>query len=437
MDILKYIEGQGNKEYKTGILNTLRLQKSAQKTNIAKASDIPWGSAANLIDDMTKYNFIIEGLEQSNSDKRKTLVINPKIGYFIGVSVGTSHVKVALLDFSLNNASKEFILSETKKHGCEEDLINIMDKIAINNHEPMALWCANTPSADEIGSTESLLKLKTLLNNICDFALKLDSYGLNIFSICFSFPGHVDFLNNSIIESSNFDFCFKNVGIINLFTSNILESLIKQNIRVYLEHNVKSAAVAEVESVYDKNFSENMAIIYFGTGLGASFILDSKLYRGSSNASGQLGHTHFGDNSSISKCACGRVGCLEQVIREGVFNGIDIKKSTGKELANYLDKNNERKKQLVHYLSETIYNLVMILEIDTVVFSGKLSAIYKVLENEFQEQMISKNISKLKIIPSAIGDYASAIGSAKCGYYRIFDIPFEWNKAIANTKADI
>ena len=77
--------------------------------------------------------------------------------------------------------------------------------------------------------------------------------------------------------------------------------------------------------------------------------------------------------------------------------------------------------------------MVMLLEIDTVIFSGKLSEIYKVLENEFQEQMISNNISKLKIFPSAIGDYASSIGSAMCGYYRTLNIPFEWNKNIANT----
>ena len=81
--------------------------------------------------------------------------------------------------------------------------------------------------------------------------------------------------------------------------------------------------------------------------------------------------------------------------------------------------------------------MVMLLEIDTIVFSGKLSEIYKVLENEIQEQMISNNISKLKIFPSPIGDYASSIGSAMCGYYRILDIPFKWNRTIANTKADI
>lgn len=430
MDILKYLSDEtSNKEYATGILNTLRLQKSAQKTNIAKAANIPWASAASLIDEMVKKNFIIDNSDENNNEKRKLLTVNPQVGYFIGVSVGTSHIKVAILDFNLNVVDKDYI----KENQHEEDLLKQFGQNFPYTDKTKAQWCIATPSANASENSANLLEIKSILNCICEFSIKLNDCGLKVFSICFSFPGHIDFRNNIIVESSNFDFNFRNVGINNLFTSDILDKLRNQNTKIYLEHNVKAAAIAEVENIYDKYFSENMAVVYLGTGLGTSMILDSKLYRGSSNASGQLGHTHFIADKSSAVCSCGRVGCLEQIIRDEVFNESDIKIKTGKQLANELQSNNESKKQLVYYLSKTIYNMVMLLEIDTVIFSGKLSEIYKVLENEFQEQMISNNISKLKIFPSAIGDYASSIGSAMCGYYRILDIPFEWNKNIANT----
>lgn len=438
MDILKYLADEtSNIEYATSILNTLRLQKFAQKTNIAKAANIPWASAASLIDEMAKKNFVIDNSGENSNEKRKLLTVNPQVGYFIGVSVGTSHIKVAILDFNLNVVDKNYIKEKFKENQYEEDLLQQFGQNFSATHETKAQWCIATPSANESENSANLLEIKSILNYICDFSTKLNACELKVFSICFSFPGHIDFRNNIIVESSNFDFNFKNVGINNLFTSDILDKLHKQNTKIYLEHNVKAAAVAEIENIYDKNFSENMAIVYFGTGLGTSMILDSKLYRGSSNASGQIGHTHFITNVSSDICSCGRVGCLEQIIRNDVFSGIDIKTKTGEQLAKELLSRNDQRKKLVYYLSETIYNMVMLLEIDTIVFSGKLSEIYKVLENEIQEQMISNNISKLKIFPSPIGDYASSIGSAMCGYYRILDIPFKWNRTIANTKADI
>lgn len=68
----------------------------------------------------------------------------------------------------------------------------------------------------------------------------------------------------------------------------------------------------------------------------------------------------------------------------------------------------------------------MLLEIDTIVFSGKLSDIYKNFEDQFQEKMISNQCTNITLLPSNLDEYSAAIGSAICGYYNYLGLPYEW-----------
>jgi glucokinase len=47
-----------------------------------------------------------------------------------------------------------------------------------------------------------------------------------------------------------------------------------------------------------------------GTGVGGGLILDGRLYRGSTGAAAELGHTVVAAGGE--QCACGARGCLEQ-----------------------------------------------------------------------------------------------------------------------------
>ena len=46
-----------------------------------------------------------------------------------------------------------------------------------------------------------------------------------------------------------------------------------------------------------------------GTGIGGGLILDGKLYHGSSDMAGEIGHTTI--DSTGRHCRCGNYGCLE------------------------------------------------------------------------------------------------------------------------------
>jgi predicted NBD/HSP70 family sugar kinase len=59
----------------------------------------------------------------------------------------------------------------------------------------------------------------------------------------------------------------------------------------------------------------SLAYVYGRTGVGAGIVFDGKVYRGSSNGAGEIGHTvmllHGGE-----PCHCGKRGCLETLISE-------------------------------------------------------------------------------------------------------------------------
>src|SRR5687767_3323114 len=54
---------------------------------------------------------------------------------------------------------------------------------------------------------------------------------------------------------------------------------------------------------------KNVIGITLGTGIGGGLILDGKLYHGSSDAAGEIGHTTI--DSTGRRCKCGNYGCLE------------------------------------------------------------------------------------------------------------------------------
>jgi glucokinase len=55
---------------------------------------------------------------------------------------------------------------------------------------------------------------------------------------------------------------------------------------------------------------DNTALVVVGTGVGARFVLDSRLYRGAIGLAGEFGHITVSlDKAHL--CGCGKVGCLE------------------------------------------------------------------------------------------------------------------------------
>jgi glucokinase len=76
---------------------------------------------------------------------------------------------------------------------------------------------------------------------------------------------------------------------------------------VYVEHDGNAGALAEWYFGAGKGFS-NVVFITMGTGFGAGLILDGRLFRGTSNTAGEIGHIRIAEEGP--KCF-GKAGSLE------------------------------------------------------------------------------------------------------------------------------
>jgi glucokinase len=79
-------------------------------------------------------------------------------------------------------------------------------------------------------------------------------------------------------------------------------------IRVVLENDANATALAEWIFGAGRG-TRNMLFLTMGTGIGAGLILDGRLYRGTNDLAGEVGHQTILMNGPM--CGCGKRGCLE------------------------------------------------------------------------------------------------------------------------------
>ncbi len=95
----------------------------------------------------------------------------------------------------------------------------------------------------------------------------------------------------------------------------LLESYV--NLPICVENNVRSMALGEAFFGVGREVSV-LAFVYGRIGVGAGFVVDGKLFRGSGAGAGEIGHTVILGQAGET-CSCGNTGCLETLISEPVL----------------------------------------------------------------------------------------------------------------------
>ena len=160
--------------------------------------------------------------------------------------------------------------------------------------------------------------------------------------------------------------------------------------------------------------ARNMAFLTFGTGLGAGFILDSKLYTGASGMAGEIGHVRLYDG--------GHIGYNKRGSVEGYCSGGGIAqygKGSAKELAERAASGDAEAIAIYEKvgidLGRTLAILVDILNLDTIVIGSIYTRSRKLIEPSMRRTLASealeRSVAAVKILPAAldenIGDTAA------------------------------
>ncbi len=203
------------------------------------------------------------------------------------------------------------------------------------------------------------------------------------------------------------------------------------NIPVTIENDANACAVAEWKYGAGKE-CQNMVFLTFGTGMGAGLILDGKLYSGTNDNAGEVGHIRLAECGPVGYGKMGSFegfcsgGGIQQIARLKVLEKIgqgaeqklckgihDLDSLNAKDIAIAANNGDELAidiyKTCGEYLGRGLSFIVDILNPERIVIgsiferNGHLLWPYalKVLE----EECLSASLRACKVVPASLGDH--------------------------------
>ncbi|MDP9176369.1 MAG: ROK family protein [Gemmatimonadota bacterium] len=207
------------------------------------------------------------------------------------------------------------------------------------------------------------------------------------------------------------------------------------NLRASLDNDANCATLGEWWCGAAKG-GRNVVGMTIGTGIGGGLILDGKLYHGSSDAAGEIGHTTI--DSTGRRCKCGNYGCLEayasgpaiaqracelvkvdgdSILLEMV-NG-EISRITAQTVFEASKRGDpvaiEVVRDTAHFIGIGISNLINVFNPDTVVIAGGVTQagdqLFDPMRAEVRRRAFKSAVDACRIVPGALPLSAGVVGA--------------------------
>ncbi len=180
----------------------------------------------------------------------------------------------------------------------------------------------------------------------------------------------------------------------------------------------------------------NVVGITIGTGIGGGLILDGRLYHGSSDVAGEIGHTTIDSNGR--RCKCGNYGCLEAYTsgpnialraREALESGErsilpelvggDVERITAATVYEASERGDALAREVVRdtarFLGAGIANLLNVFNPDVVVIAGGVTqagdALFEPLRAEVRRRAFKPAVDACRIVPGTLPGTAGVVGA--------------------------
>jgi len=205
----------------------------------------------------------------------------------------------------------------------------------------------------------------------------------------------------------------------------------------YLQNDANACALAEWLYGAGKGTS-NMVFLTFGTGMGAGLIIDGKIYTGTNDSAGEIGHVRLAKNGPMGynkngsfEGFCSGAGIkrlAEHIISEKMDNGKEVsfiknrdelQKLTAKEVAEAANAGDKTALKIFQtsakYLGLGISILIDIINPERIVIGSifyRYPDLFKNICNDIiKKEALESSANACEIVPSglgeSIGDYAS------------------------------
>ena len=253
--------------------------------------------------------------------------------------------------------------------------------------------------------------LSTLIETIELLCKKNNIPKQKLLGIGISAPGPIDIVTGTILNPPNFSLVH-NFAIVSLLREEFGKP-------VFIANNPIALAVAENAYGLVGDF-KNALFIVVDDGIGVAIVSNGVIFRGAYGYAGEFGHLSVDLNGE--RCSCGNVGCLENYIS---FPSLKARFGDGwpGSWVNLVDNargGDKRCREIidfeVKYLSAAIVSVSNLLNIDAVVFQGKLTHRFNLIRpgiyDNVNSMVMTGGVGHVNILASTLPDAEKIAGAA-------------------------
>ena len=179
-----------------------------------------------------------------------------------------------------------------KKYSIGVDVGGTNIKIALVDKTGSIVYSDTVPTRAEMGYEYTINNMKKAIS---DLIAQTKVAKEDISGIGFGFPGQIDCDNGVVLLAPNIP------GWVNVPIAKIIEK--EFSIPVKVDNDVRCAALAELNYGAGKG-TQNLICITVGTGIGSGLIINGKIVRGAKNVAGEIGHIKLQMHDG-PLCGCG------------------------------------------------------------------------------------------------------------------------------------
>ena len=371
------------------ILEVIRKNGPISRTDISKLTELNIVTVSNYVNHYIKKGLVVEGeLDESTGGRKPVLVeLNPKSGYIVGVGLNMMSMVGVLVDLEIN------VVIEVKKERLPENSERVVQQ--------MVDLAAEIIEKAEIDKS------------------KIVGVGVGV-------PGIIDERGRTIRWPQSLG--DKDVSVCTSIKDTFEKRL---GVPAFVENDANAAVLGEKWLGLDRDVRH---MVYMFSGVGCGLLINEEIYRGANGAAGELGITSSRASKDYTfkiatqlgrwEMDIGMVRNAREKIEKGETSAIkdyvkgDLAKINFKDVVKGVKEKDalaiKVAEQAGSDLGKKIAFIVNLFNPEVVVIGGGIedcgATLLDAIKNTVKEWAVEEASTQVKIIPSAFGENAVALG---------------------------
>ena len=379
------------------VLHLIRNKHQISRAEIARQIGLSRSTVTEVIRDLLLTGYVKEVGAGVSSGGRKPIVLEFQNDHkvILGVDIGATHVSASLM-----NLGGQLLAFEKRSYSVR---------------------------SDPEGTRSLVFQLcDACLNQVADGNKRLLSIGIALPSPVD--PDHPEWVSEVVIPAwrgkNELDILHSHYGV-----------------PVYVDNDANLGALAEYRWGAGRGF-EDVTYVKIGYGIGAGFVLNGEIYRGSTGIAGEMGHMPVGEGEIV--CECGLKGCLATYVGgKAMFARVTelaakyphsplAKGTSNLEEIELAAHNNDALalhlyQETTEYLSTAITGWINMMNPSRIILGGAMKELQSHLLNPVQQKIkacsIVGSVPNTDIRTSELGHKAESIGAATLALEGVFAEP--------------